>query len=635
MPGPTDISSTATEGAGNGAAAPPPPPAAAGSPEPEPDQVSAQIDQKQMPAQEGPMPVRPMRRGGLAGIVDEMRDAISGTSTSQIYQDDQGNKYIQHPDLTSGQKWLRVVGTAVHGAAAGLANGQGPGGGARAFAAGVNAGDQEAAARQAREQHMSEEVKQAQLDKYNFIKLQHDVASQEFALQRMKVTAQEQDVEFAQKQIDREHTLNSADLGIYKDPADLARVREQNPNFWKDVYAGNIVSIPEIAPDGTRQGIHVFMRTPGIGSQLAPKGTRILQFVPGEKPGDPPHLAEQTLSVPATNSEVDTYNAAAMKQYQAWFKDKTEAENKAADTANKDSERKDRDAENPSKVDLNKAHADEARAAAEKDRADAQKAGEETKTLQSVNGGAQPGGQSVVDVIGQGRATLQQLRFLIGKNPALMNAVAQKYPDFDGSKVDAYLKQYANFTSGKAGIAMNSGSTALQHLNELYEMNSVASHIPGSAAWRAYHDKARTVAQELGQFYGTSTIPEIEGIYSELTPNLPNNRQSAIKTQAGSMIDKMGEYLNQWKNAAPSKAYEAQMPGLSDRAKAAYKFFDPKRAQEFEEELRPSSARVPEPQQQASATPPGATQEVHQGGPNGPLIGHIVNGQYVPLEGGK
>jgi hypothetical protein len=29
--------------------------------------------------------------------------------------------------------------------------------------------------------------------------------------------------------------------------------------------------------------------------------------------------------------------------------------------------------------------------------------------------------------------------------------------------------------------------------------------------------------------------------------------------------------------------------------------------------------------------PAGATNEVHQGGPSGPLIGHIVNGKYVAL----
>ncbi len=48
-----------------------------------------------------------------------------------------------------------------------------------------------------------------------------------------------------------------------------------------------------------------------------------------------------------------------------------------------------------------------------------------------------------------------------------------------------------------------------------------------------------------------------------------------------------------------------------------------------------SDGQQAQPQQQRVAPPAGATQEVHQGGPSGPLIGHVVNGRYVPLNGGQ
>src|SRR5208283_3222470 len=38
-----------------------------------------------------PTIVKPVRRGGLAGIVDEMRDAIAGPAPGQVHVDAQGN----------------------------------------------------------------------------------------------------------------------------------------------------------------------------------------------------------------------------------------------------------------------------------------------------------------------------------------------------------------------------------------------------------------------------------------------------------------------------------------------------------------------------------------------------------------
>lgn len=290
----------------------------------------------QIPAQptnaQGPTVLRPVRRTGLAGIVDEFADAVAGKQTSQVYQDDQGNKYIQHPYMTRGQQWQRIASEAIHGAGAGLAVGQGPGGGARAFEAGIQSSDQQRAQIKQEQRQQEQDVKQAQLDKFNLIKLQHDTAAADFALTRMKVQADEQDVTFAQSQEDRERNLQSIDLGTFKDAGELASIKDQHPDFWKDVYAGNIRKIPEFDENGNRTGIHVWLRTPDIGNAPVPEGTKVAFAQPGENPNDPPKLVWREISGLHTQNQVDAYNDAAWKVVTDWQQKHAEQNLKTSET---------------------------------------------------------------------------------------------------------------------------------------------------------------------------------------------------------------------------------------------------------------------------------------------------------------
>src|SRR5208337_1887372 len=263
------------------------------------------------PAAPTPTLLHPVRRGGLAGIVDEMRDAIAGKTTSHIATDSEGNKYVDVSPLSHQQQWMRVAATAAEGAAAGLAAGRGHGMGAAGLA-GFGVGNHTVEERNRERRQNDQEVNQDQLNKYNMVLLKHQIAAGDFAMTRMQTNATEQDVKFAQEQADREHALGSADLGVYADPKDFTRIAQKNPQFWKDFYSdpGRIVSVPEIGADGQRKGIHVFMRTAGVGDQVVPEGTKVHDFVPGAKPEDPPQLVERTLNAPATYSQVDTWDAA-------------------------------------------------------------------------------------------------------------------------------------------------------------------------------------------------------------------------------------------------------------------------------------------------------------------------------------
>jgi hypothetical protein len=189
-----------------------------------------------------------------------------------------------------------------------------------------------------------------------------------------------------------------------------------------------------------------------------------------------------------------------------------------------------------------------------------------------------PDGSGLVDSIGTGKIAMDRLAYLVAKNPALLESVTAKYPDFDGSKAGAYVNAYKDFTSSKAGSAggaLNAGGTALGHLQELKALNTVGSHIPGTPAHNAYMNKVDTVATELAKFYGDSTVSGIGAIRSTLASNLPGTRDAAIKTQAQSMGDKFDAYQQTWDNAAPSKAYEAPMPQISQKAMEARAALDP------------------------------------------------------------
>lgn len=198
-----------------------------------------------------------------------------------------------------------------------------------------------------------------------------------------------------------------------------------------------------------------------------------------------------------------------------------------------------------------------------------------SKNESSKSGQIDPNEQpELVDAIGTGHAAPERLGYMLTRNPALLEAVVKKYPDFDSSKLQSYAKTYQDFTSGHVSKSLNAGSTALQHLSELDALNTDASRIPGTRDYQAYENKVDTVATELATFYAGGNAPTEKAVANlKKTLDATFNRHAAILTQAQSMDDKLNSYKIQWENAAPSKAYEAKMPYISKEAQfAMYRF---------------------------------------------------------------
>ena len=78
--------------------------------------------------------------GRVANAIDAVSKALGGSQTMHVVEQPDGSFVAKPMDSTPGERWSRIAKAALSGAAAGFAHGQGPGGGARAFAAGVDTG---------------------------------------------------------------------------------------------------------------------------------------------------------------------------------------------------------------------------------------------------------------------------------------------------------------------------------------------------------------------------------------------------------------------------------------------------------------------------------------------------------------
>jgi len=347
------------------------------------------------------------------------------------------------------------------------------------------------------------------------------------------------------------------------------------------VQNGTIKTPAHYDENGKPDGIAVYQMPTDFSKEQLPAGTTFHTWDPVKN-----EIVEHTATDPMTQGQRDAYEMAAANAAMKFRNDKTEQDLKTAQTtkANADAEKAKAEALN-APLEAGKMRADTSLAWN-----NSAKSSAETKAM--LDKAAQTKDPALIDEIGTGKMDSGRLSYLMARNPDLLQAVAEKYPDFDSSKVAGYANTYKEFTSSKpgtAGAALNNGATALKHLKELQEMNTPASMVYGTKAYRAYQDKAESVSSELAKFYGNTSLPAIEGIKSQLVPLIPVNRGTAISTQAQSMGDKLDSYEQTWKNAAPSSAYEAPIPGIDEKAIEARAALDPQYRQRLTQQPAPGT----------------------------------------------
>jgi hypothetical protein len=589
-----------------------PPAAPRGQPgvQPAPSQRTDTIPSQPAPVQ--PAIVTSQKKGGIQGVVDSILDALTGKTTPEMGKDADGNSYVKQDTLTRGQQWVRIGAGLLGGAAKGWAAGKGRNPGAAA-AAGFDEGQQQRQQQQQQQNDVSNQVDKENLARANMQQLQMNMAEQAWKAKRLNVEASQHDVEFNQQQVDRlaKPVKNGGEggqiLGIMRNPNDIDKIMAVDPNVFQAlINKGTIRNPPHYDADGKVDGNYVIKMPDNYGQGLLPPGQefRTLDSATGQ-----PVISHT--SDYSTKQDMDTLHSTYQSQLLAYNNNKTEQDLKASETA----EHTANATKVPSEISRNAAEGAQARAGAVRDYAGAAKDIEDVKTAKGKED--QANDPQLVDSIGTGKIVPERMAYLLARNPQLLDAVTQKYPGFDGSKAESYPTTYKDFTSGKTSVALNSGATAMEHLQKLQSLNTVKSHIPGTADYNAYHNQLDTLAPELAKFYGDTTVPAIAALKSTLGATLPGNRQAAITTQAQSMGKKFDNYEQQWTNAAPSATYEATMPGVSDEAKEARAALDPQYRQQQVQQQGGGMVTVQIPGSPAGQIPASAVAQFRKDHPNG------------------
>ena len=257
---------------------------------------------------------------GIERLFDSVADFLSPKEQSHTVIDDQGNRHtVQDKPMSRGQQWAHVGLTALTGAAEGAAAPAGPGHVSQGFANGVLSGVQEAQQKKAGDQAQAEQDfgrrQKAKQDALNYALGTRDLATKTFQLTRMGAKATQDDLDFADKQQQRERDLGSFDLGNYQGAMDLHQVMEKQPDFFKSLGNNQIVGVPTFDENGKRTGLQIYERKADVGKQQAPDGTQFAVFTPASKPGESPRLVWKTASPgQLSNDDVTRYNTAAMTQ---------------------------------------------------------------------------------------------------------------------------------------------------------------------------------------------------------------------------------------------------------------------------------------------------------------------------------
>jgi hypothetical protein len=131
----------------------------------------------------------------MAGLLNAVGGILGGNKSLRLVKNPDGSVDVQQVDATPGDRWGRVAEAALSGLANGFAVGQGPGGGARAAAAGIQTGlAQDKNQQQAvidRAKDLNQQNQQNQLFKANMALLNQRNVAGAWELKRQQVQALE------------------------------------------------------------------------------------------------------------------------------------------------------------------------------------------------------------------------------------------------------------------------------------------------------------------------------------------------------------------------------------------------------------------------------------------------------------
>lgn len=280
----------------------------AATPQMDPNAAST-IEQQPMsynnlPADDAANHALAVHHGRLATMLDHVGGILGGNKSLRMTRNADGSVDVQQVDASPADKWGRVAQAALAGLANGFAVGQGPGGGARAAAAGIQGGM--TAPRQQQQQVLD------QAQKLNEQNQQKKLFDANMALMDQKIVAGAFDnktkpVEWAQGQqarnLDMARKLSTDYsgklIGRAKDMEGIAGIVNGNPDAVA-AHAGQNDSIvypmTHYSPDGTADGVDVWLIPPDYSKRTNEKEERIATTK--VDPHDPTKLLDGEIVIP-------------------------------------------------------------------------------------------------------------------------------------------------------------------------------------------------------------------------------------------------------------------------------------------------------------------------------------------------
>lgn len=174
--------------------------------------------------------------------LDKVGTILGGDTTIHVTKDKDGNVTMTHDPSTTGEKWGRVAAAALSGAAAGLANAQGPGGLLKATAAGTQAGLQLPQQREQQAQQNVDFQNKQMLAKANRIHLTQQTAMEaaQTRLENLKLDQATADV-LNKNLEDYQGRPGAVDYGAFdsSDPNGVINLSKKNPGAMDDFLGKN------------------------------------------------------------------------------------------------------------------------------------------------------------------------------------------------------------------------------------------------------------------------------------------------------------------------------------------------------------------------------------------------------------
>lgn len=311
--------------------APPPPPPQPAPPAPAPAAPAPAQSQQQEP-----------QHPGIAGVLQGVLNMLTGRrAPSQVAFDPNTGQRIDVPgaSLTRGQQFAKLGLAALQGAATAAAAPPGPG----HTAAGVSAAVQQQAnlQRQAKldqeQQAEKDFTRQQQTQKFN---IEHQLAQRQLAefdldAKRKQTVFDESQVEWADKERDKEVGLHSVLLGRIGSGGDFADLGNRDPNLIQDMHDNNLQRIPMYA-DGKVTGFEVWRRNPDVKNMPIAEGSELRRFHPppfGQPVTAKNWVIEHPDPLKTSNGQLDAYQAAEDLKA-ANYQKELDAHNTAVSTQN-------------------------------------------------------------------------------------------------------------------------------------------------------------------------------------------------------------------------------------------------------------------------------------------------------------